>query len=362
MADIVITKDDLDDPAVDDAVNLQKSVQSQGGQRVDEIPTPFFYNPIFYYTLAAAIGGMAIWAITEPFYRVHELSDHKDGVAFISDYMLFGPVAGALGFSIGVVYGIVNRNLRQTFLCGCIGAGVALGATMLTTFVADIVFALFTNFAIEIQGRDSMIGRTQSGQFPFSGMGFFMLMCGRGIAWSMISVGAGLGLGIALKSKKLVLNGLVGGMVGGLIGGLFFDPVSRFISLQSQTASLSRGIGFLCVGTFVGLFIGIFENLSKEAWFLMLKGPLAGKQFIIFKSPMNVGSSPKSEVYLFKDADIAPLHAQVVKAGSKYMLKDEGSDKGTYVNGKRIDKYILQHEDTITIGEAVLKYSEKSRG
>ena len=361
MADIVITKEELADPAIDDAVNLQKSVQSQGGQRVDEIKTPFYYNPVFYYTLAAAIGATVVWAITEPFYREYE-TGKGEHMAFISDFLLFGPVAGMLGLSIGVVYGIVNRNWRQVFTCGCIGAGVGLGATLLTTFIADIAFAIFQMIAIQTQGIESIKDRHLAGQFPFSGIGFFVLMCGRGIAWSMISLGAGLGLGVALKSKKLALNGLVGGMVGGLLGGLFFDPVSRFISMQSHTASLSRGIGFFFVGTFVGLFIGIFENLSKEAWFLMLKGPLAGKQFIIFKSPMNVGSSPKSEVYLFKDADIAPLHAQVVKTGSKYMLKDEGSDKGTYVNGKRIDKYILQPNDTITIGEAVLKYSEKSRG
>jgi hypothetical protein len=352
MADIIITNDDLKDPAIDDIVNLQRSIQTQGGQRVDDIKTPFYYNPIFYYMVAGAIGALAVWGMLEPFY-----DDEADDIPFISTYLLFGPIAGMLGLAIGLVYGIVNQNVKQALYCGVVGAGVGLGVTILTTFIAQILFGITTMIAV------SMIDESQvvPGEFPFRGVAFFIMMCGRGIAWSVVAMGAGLGLGIALKSKKLMLNGFVGGMIGGLLGGLFFDPISRFISTGTHDAWLSRGVGFLAVGTFVGFFIGLFENLSKEAWFLMLKGPLAGKQFIIFKSPMLVGSSPKSDIYLFKDADIAPLHATIGKSGSRYLLKDEGSDKGTFVNGRKIDKYVLQPNDTITIGEAVLRYAEKQK-
>ncbi|HLX62915.1 MAG TPA: FHA domain-containing protein [Planctomycetota bacterium] len=360
MADIIITNDDLKDPAIDDVVNLQKSVQSQGGQRVEEIKTPFYYNPVFYYTVAAAIGAVVVWGIFEPSYANTERT-HEQSVPFLSDYLLFGPVAGMLGLSIGVIYGIVNRNWRQAFYCGSVGAGVSLAVTILTTFIADIVFHLITRVAFMSGDVSAMQDRLEHKLFPFTGIPFFIFMCGRGIAWSIVSLGAGMGLGVALKSKKLALNGFVGGLIGGLLGGLLFDPVSRFITPGAEVGTLSRCIGTLAVGTLVGVFIGIFENLSKDAWFLMLKGPLTGKQFILFKSPMNIGSSPKSDVYLFKDADIAPLHASVVKSGSRYMLKDEGSDKGTFVNGRKVDKYILQPNDVITIGEAVLKYAEKPK-
>lgn len=354
MAEIRITNDDLKDPAIDDIINLQRSLQPQAQDKQETVPTPFYLNPIFYYAVASTIGAFAVWAITEPFY-----TDSVDHIPFISDYLLFGPVAAAIGLSIGIVYGLANRNMRQMLYCGVVGMGVGLLATMLTTVVADIVFGITTQIAVSFM-RTPM-EELKPGEFPLKGMAFFIFMCGRAIAWSIVSMGAGIGLGIALKSKKLTLNGFVGAMIGGLVGGLFFDPIGRFLN-DSQDGALSRAVGTVAVGLFVGLFVGIFENVTKEAWFLMLKGPLTGKQFIIFKNPMLIGSSPKSDIYLFKDPDIAPKHASVVKSGNKYILQDEGSDKGTFVNGRKVDKYVLQTSDTIVIGEAVLRYSEKSKG
>jgi hypothetical protein len=353
--DIIITHNDLKDSAIDDVINLQRSLQNNGGERIEEIKTPFWLNPVFYYAVAATLGALAAWGLLEPFYNE---KNNKHHIPFISDFILFGSIAGMLGLSLGCVYGVSNRNLKQTAYCALVGIGVGLGATILTTFIADVVFGLTMQLAA---GMARGHGILQPGEFPFKGMSFFVLLCGRSIAWSIVATGAGLGLGIALKSKKLILNGFVGGLLGGLLGGLFFDPISRFVTHGTATAGLSRGVGFCAVGLLVGLFTGIFENLSKEAWFLMVKGPLAGKQFIIFKSPMLIGSSPKSDVYLFKDPDIAPQHATVVKNGSKYVLKDGGSEKGTFVNGKKIDNYILQTSDNIVIGETVLRYSEKQR-
>lgn len=358
MADIFISKDDLKDPSIDDMINLQRSAQPQQGEKIADVKTPFYYNPIFYYCLACVLGAMAVWGVTEPFYNDTE-EDFANNIPFLSDYLLFGPVAGVLSLSLGLVYGFVNRNWKQSAYCGAVGLGVGLGATLVTTIIANIIFNIF----ISIAGAINPIRPEDlaPGTFPIKGMAFFVFMCGRGIAWSIVSMGAGVGLGIALKSKQLALNGFVGGMLGGLIGGLFFDPISRFLVSDVGDGGISRGVGIAAVGAFVGLFIGFFENISKEAWMQMLKGPLAGKHFILFKTHMRIGSSPKSDIYLFKDPDVAPLHATIVRSGRRYMIQDEKSDKGVFVNGKQIDKYILQPSDTVTIGETVLRYNEKKQ-
>jgi len=356
MADIKITPGELNDPAVDEIINLEKSLARATGKFVDDIPTPLYLNPIFYYAVAALVAGLMAWGVEEPFYS----DDPRKGthIPFLSDYVFFGPVAALIGLAVGLAYGISNRNVKQMFYCGVVGVGVGLLATLLTTFVADMVYGITSTTAQGFMTRDQV---GPDGMLHLRGFAFFVQMCGRGVAWSIVSLGGGLGLGVALKSRQLFLNGIAGSMIGGLLGGLMFDPVHRFILNWGPEASLSRAIGIAAIGLLVGIFIGLFENISKEAWFQMLRGALAGKQFILFKSPMMIGSAPKCDIYLFKDSAIEPRHASVAKRGGKYLIQDQGTPGGTFVNGRKVDRHILQPNDIVSIGETVLKYHERQK-
>ena len=74
----------------------------------------------------------------------------------------------------------------------------------------------------------------------------------------------------------------------------------------------------------VGLFVGIVEQWTKSAWLLMRAGPLAGKQFVVFRNPTVLGSSPKADIYLFKDEAIEPRHALIHDRGGR--LRDRGHE------------------------------------
>jgi hypothetical protein len=192
------------------------------------------------------------------------------------------------------------------------------------------------------------------------GFGFLLFMMGRGAAWAIAAIASGLGQGIALRDKKMVINGVVGGVLGGLAGGMLFDPI--YVLLGSpEIATTSRGVGFAIIGILVGLFIGLVENWTKSAWLLMRAGPLAGKQFILFRNPTTIGSSPKSDVYLFKDAAIEPRHALIHDRGGRYEIEDTGSADGTYVNGRPIKKKILAAGDQIVIGKTVLEFALRDK-
>ncbi len=350
MADIRITRNELNDPAIDEVIGLERQFRQATGEAVEDIPTPFYYNPLFYYSLAGLAGGLIAWGTHEPFYSDRE---SMTPLPFINDFLLFGPVAAFIGLFIGVSYGLSNRNVKQALYCGVVGLGVGLGATVVTTFAANWLYNITATMAV------TMSGARHDGIYQPRGVAFFVQTCGRGIAWAIVATGGGVGLGISLKSPHRILNGLAGALVGGLLGGLLFDPIDRFIYGWGEEAATSRGIGIAAIGLLVGFFVGLFENISKEAWFQMLRGPLAGKQFILFKSPMVVGSAPKCDIYIFKDPVIEPCHASITKTGTKYLLRDEGTEAGTFVNGRRIDRYILQPDDFVTIGEAVLKYHER---
>jgi predicted lipid-binding transport protein (Tim44 family) len=164
----------------------------------------------------------------------------------------------------------------------------------------------------------------------------------------------GLGQGVALRSSKLLVNGLVGGMAGALLGGLLFDPISLlFEGFDTGEAWLSRGVGFGVIGLVTGLVIGLVEIAAREAWIKMLTGPLAGKEFVLFKSPTTVGSSPKSDVYLFKDSEVEPTHALIHAMGEGYELEDKKGAAGTYVNGRRVSRARLVSGDQVRVGKTV---------
>src|SRR5262249_57929770 len=111
------------------------------------------------------------------------------------------------------------------------------------------------------------------------------------------------------------------------------DPISIIFPPESGRAALSRAVGFAVIGMMVGLFVGLVEQWTKTAWLLMRAGPLAGKQFVLHRNPTVLGSSPKADVYLFKDEAIEPQHALIHNHGGRYEIEDRETADGTYVNG-----------------------------
>jgi hypothetical protein len=187
------------------------------------------------------------------------------------------------------------------------------------------------------------------------------LMMGRAAAWAVAAIPAGLGQGLAQRDKKVALNGLLGGVLGGLAGGLFFDPISFVLTTADGQAMASRAVGFTLIGLLVGLFVGLVEGWTKTAWLMMRQGPLAGKQFILFRDTTVLGSSPKSEIYLFKDPAIEPRHAVIYNRGGRFEIEDCQTPEGTYVSGIPISKHTLRSGDQIVLGKTVLEFVLKAK-
>ena len=90
----------------------------------------------------------------------------------------------------------------------------------------------------------------------------------------------------------------------------------------------------------------------------MKKGPLAGKQFILYKDTTILGSSPKAEIYLFKDDAIEPKHAVLYNRGGRFEIEDCDTPDGTYINGIPLQgRKPLSAGDQIVLGKTVLEFS-----
>jgi hypothetical protein len=300
-------------------------------------------------SISALLGGVFGWLIFEPFFDDNLLGGEEFELAAI---LMFPAVTSGVGLFLGAAEGIICRNPSRAFKCGMVGLGVGFLGGLLAVIPTNIIFVLMTALAA------SFWDNPQPNAMP-TGIALLIMMMGRAAAWSLASIPAGLGQGMALREKKVIVNGVVGALLGGLLGGFLFDPIYLVLTTDDGQATYSRGVGFATIGFFVGLFVGLVEGWTKTAWLMMRKGPLAGKQFILFKDTTVLGSSPKADVYLFKDDAIEPRHATITNRGGRFEIEDANTPDGTYVNGIPITRHILQPGDQVVLGKTVLEFSVK---
>jgi hypothetical protein len=266
----------------------------------------------------------------------------------VSGTLLFPVVAGFIGLLIGSVEGLVCRTFGRAWRCGLYGLGAGLAGGFLGSLVGGVTYLVVGKLS-----DDPTVNMAA----------FFLQMFRRGLAWTIVGTTMGLGQGLALRNRKLLLNGFVGGLVGGLLGGLIFDPIDLLFSdrAQMEGAELSRAIGLMVIGSAVGVFIGVTDMLTRAAWLRVMVGPLRGKEFSFTQTPIRLGSSPKNEIYLFKDAKIDPVHAVINKLRDTYEITDSGSSTGTFINQRKIQRVRLNDGDRITIGESEFVYSTRDK-
>jgi FHA domain len=307
------------------------------------------YSSYFYLSLASGMGAFLGWLILEPFFN-----DNAPEREFQwGGLLLFPTVAGLIGMFLGAAEGAMCRNAQRAAICAAVGLGVGFAGGLVSLVVAGILFQITSAIAVSFSKKPP-----QNGELP-TGLGFLFWMMGRASAWALAAIPAGIGQGIALREPKVFLNGLLGGVLGGLLGGMAFDPISKVFVSPDGEAWLSRGIGLTLIGLMVGLFVGMVEQWTKSAWLLMKAGPLAGKQFVVFRNPTVLGSAPKADVYLFKDEAIEPRHALIHDRGGRFEIEDLNTADGTYVNGVPISRQVLKSGDQIVLGKTVFEFALK---
>jgi serine phosphatase RsbU (regulator of sigma subunit) len=65
--------------------------------------------------------------------------------------------------------------------------------------------------------------------------------------------------------------------------------------------------------------------------------------------PFRIGRQPENEL-IIRDSRVSRTHARILVEDARYVLEDCGSRHGTYVNGKRVSRHLLQGSDKIEFG------------
>jgi thioredoxin reductase (NADPH) len=116
-----------------------------------------------------------------------------------------------------------------------------------------------------------------------------------------------------------------------------------------QTAVLSAGDRFGIGAT----EIEVSEGLPRLQ---IVGGPKAGKDLPIgTDAPIGIGRAPDN-VLEFNDVQVSAYHCVVVVHPTGYILQDNGSTNGTFLNGQRIQRERLADGDTIGVGANELRF------
>jgi len=107
---------------------------------------------------------------------------------------------------------------------------------------------------------------------------------------------------------------------------------------------------------------GPLEGLPPGSALLVVKrGPNAGSRFLLDADVTTAGRHPESDIFL-DDVTVSRRHAEFVREGERFLVRDVGSLNGTYLNRGRIDAAALSGGDEVQIGKYRLVFLTGAKG
>ena len=94
----------------------------------------------------------------------------------------------------------------------------------------------------------------------------------------------------------------------------------------------------------------IAQSSGDKAMVLIARGPQKGARFLITSEGVSIGRSTESSIFL-DDVTVSRSHAQIKKEEKSFVLIDNSSLNGTYLNNISIEKNVLKSGDEIQIGK-----------
>jgi hypothetical protein len=304
---------------------VEPVVEDQGKAKV-------FLQGWFYLGVAGMAGALLGWGICEP--RFYDTGGHRWGNIFMLPLVVM-----LMCFGFGVAESLVERSLNKAVWQGLLS--LALG------FVGGFVFDWVANFIFQITIAIVAALGVQTVRNP-------AFWIARGVAWMVFGVAGGIVYGLVDRSGKKVQYGILGGVIGAGLGGMVFDP----IALATKAGAPSRAVGFALLGLATGVAMGIVESALKDRWLYVAAGPLAGKQFILYKPITVIGCSQQCDIYLFKDPAVLPRHGSIELRGAQTFLHAQGP---VYVSGQPAKNRALQSGDLVQVGRYAFHFRERHR-
>nr|WP_228375099.1 FHA domain-containing protein [Demequina iriomotensis] len=92
-----------------------------------------------------------------------------------------------------------------------------------------------------------------------------------------------------------------------------------------------------------------------HALLIVHHGPNLGARFLLDVDVTTVGRSVSSDIFL-DDVTVSREHAQFIRDGHAFYVRDHGSLNGTYVNRENVSERRLEAGDEVQIGKYRLTF------
>ena len=303
---------------------------------------------VIFKFIVGGIAGLLAWVVMEPFAPKVIPSPEWDRWEGLFMLLLGTFIGGAVGCLEGFTRGGKVHTFRGLLLGALFGmVGATLGASIGSRLV-QMVF----------------------GSSAFVSGGFMTQVLARTFAFIPIGMLLGAAIGASSLTIKRAVQGLIGGAIGAAVSGATFDLIGVVFGqmilsargqMSGEVGGPSRAVTAILLGAMIGLFIGLVERFSRSAWLRLTLGRNEGKEWSIDGPQTLIGRSEGSQVPLFGDPNVAPVHAAISRQNGQYIIQDGGSPIGTLVNGQRIQQALLQHGAQIQIGSFALTFLVKNQ-
>lgn len=286
---------------------------------------------LFNKALAGLLGGALGWLPVELASHGHSLTEQITSFDAVMSYATMAILSGLIGgfiLAVGSQEIEWNPATRNNLIRGFM---VCMLLALPADYFSNYIFSSMLSFGGWSLGHQ--------------GSGFFLFL-GRVLSWVIMAAILGAGVGLASLSMPNIAKGAIGGFIGGFFGGILFDPINQI----TGGGLWSRLIGLSLIGFFIGLFIGLVQELTKVAWLTVEQGRLRGRQFRVEGARATIGRAEENPIGLFGDPAVQQRHAVIERHGSDFMLKGLAIQDGTFVNGQRVESTDLHDGDRIRVG------------
>jgi pSer/pThr/pTyr-binding forkhead associated (FHA) protein len=283
--------------------------------------------------LAGGLGGLLGWLLLiEPFVAPLLDGTQSFGTLLAVD-ALFGAIVGVfIGAALGGAEGVADRAWHVARRGALIGGAAGLVGGVLGLIIGELVYQ------------------------PLA----WLCFVGRAIAWGVFGVILGASTGVIRRSWNGLRHGALGGLIGGTLGGFLFDLVGAVIVTLTGFEGLSRGVALTVLGASIGFWIAAVERSLAPALLKVISGRMEGKEFLLDKPLLTVGSAERADVAIFGDAEILAKHA-LLRWEQEVFVLDVQPGAAVTINGQPVQHQTLQHDDQLMIGRTRCIFRQKVR-